>query len=281
MQDLRLAMVQMTSQVGDSAGNIRRMEGFLARAAEAEVDIICFPELSISGYNAGDRSRPTPESIPGPSTAALSEVTGRYGLTVCAGLLERGRNGVVYNTQIVFAEGGVKGVYRKTHCPTAENGTFSQGTALPVFDHPKIRFGIEICYDSHFPEVSTRLAERGADLILMPHASAGSETADDKRARWLRYMPARAYDNTVFAAVCNQVGDNGASRIFAGVTFVCDPLGRVMAQSTHSTEEQMVLCDLEAAALAEARKDPETFYRHFRRQGLYDQWSKEDSASSP
>ncbi|NKB67359.1 MAG: hypothetical protein GKR89_09890 [Candidatus Latescibacteria bacterium] len=52
MQDLRIAVVQMTSRVGDSPGNIATMERFLGQAAADRVDILCFPELSVSGYTA-------------------------------------------------------------------------------------------------------------------------------------------------------------------------------------------------------------------------------------
>ena len=272
MLDTRIAMVQMTSRVGDIAGNISRIESFLKEASESSVDIVCFPELGVCGYNAGDTSTPVPEPIPGPATERLEALARSYGITFLAGLLERGQNGVVYNTQVVFAPDGMMGGYRKTHVPTTEIGTFSQGRDLPVFDHPKVRFGIEICYDSHFPEVSTALAERGADLLFLPHASAGDETAEEKKARWLRYIPARAYDNTVFTAICNQVGDNGAGRSFAGITFVCDPRGRVIAEAKHSDQEEMVVADLKAADLQEVRNVRESFFRHFRRPELYDLW---------
>jgi N-carbamoylputrescine amidase len=189
-----------------------------------------------------------------------------------AGLLERGENGIVYNTQVVVAPGGILGHYRKTHVPTSEIGTWSCGGALPVFRHPKAVFGMEICYDSHFPEVSTALAERGAEVLFLPHASGGTETAQEKKARWLRYMPARAYDNAVFAAVCNQVGDNGAGRTFAGVSFICDPTGKVVAEAKSSDCEEMVIADLKASGLTAARSVPEGVFRHFRRPEKYAEW---------
>lgn len=278
MLDIRLAMVQMTSRVGDAKGNIARIETYLGEAAARSADIVCFPELSVSGYNAGNTSLPEPEPIPGPSTEALQALARRSGVTFLAGLLERGPNGVVYNTQLVLWPDGSYGTYHKTHVPTTEIGTWSQGLELGVFSHPKVRFGVEICYDSHYPEVSTALAERGAELLLLPHASGGPETAEEKRARWLRYMPARAYDNTVFAAVCNQVGDNGEGRDFVGVTFVCDPLGRVIAEASRGDQEEMVVADLKASSLQEARRVPEAFYRHFRRPELYERWAKQQDA---
>ena len=272
MDDTRVAVVQMTSRVGDVDGNVARIGEFVESAARERVDIVCFPELSISGYNAGDASRPEPEPIDCEAVQGLAEVGKRSGIAFLAGLLERDVGGIVYNTQIAFGADGVGGIYRKTHVPTSEIGTWRHGSELPVLAHAKMRFGIEICYDSHFPEVSTLLAEKGAEMLFLPHASGGSETAEDKQARWLRYMPARAYDNTVFVGVCNQVGDNGAGRIFAGVSFICDPLGRVVAEASSGTEEEMVIADLQAETLAAARRVPETFFRHFRRPEIYERW---------
>ena len=274
MQDIRIAVVQMNSRVGDTGGNISTMERFLSAAAAAGVDILCFPELSINGYNAGDTSRPVAESIDGASVQALVELGRRFGLTFMAGLLERDIGGIVYNTQVVFDAKGVVGSYRKNHVPTTENGTWSQGSEMPVFAHEKARYGIEICYDSHFPELSTILAERGAEILFFPHASGMGESAADKKARWLRYMPARAYDNGVYVAVCNPVGDTGAGICFAGVSFICDARGEVVAEAASSTEEEMVVADLKGAELAAARSVPETFFRHFRRPEMYAKWTR-------
>lgn len=251
-------MVQMQSVVGNAERNIDVIGQFVTEAAVQNVDIVCFPDLGINGYNAGDTSSPEPEPIPGPLTDRLSEIAASAGITFLAGLLERDESGIVYNTQIVFGPSGIEGVYRKTHVPTAEIGTWCHGGELPVFDHPKARFGIEICYDSHFPEVSTALASKGAEIIFLPHASGG-ETPDEKYARWLRYVPARAYDNGVYVAICNQVGDNWAGRTFTGVTFICDPRGEVIARTQHGDQDEMIIVDLTAASLAESLQEPETF----------------------
>ena len=144
---------------------------------------------------------------------------------------------------------GIVGKCRKTHARTTE-----------------------ICYDIHSPEVSAALADKGAELIFMPHASGGVEPAADKQARWERYVPARAYDNAVFAAICNQASDNDAGQTFSGVAFVCDPTGKLMAQANDGANEEIVLADLEAVSLEKARHVPETFFRHFRRPEIYDAW---------
>ncbi|MCH7739229.1 MAG: nitrilase [Chloroflexi bacterium] len=271
MLDTRVAMVQMRCEVGNADRNIAAISEFVDEARRQDVDIVCFPELGVSGYNAGDTSAPVPEPIPGPSSRKLEAIAVEKKQTFLAGILERDAGGIVYNTQIAFGPSGTVGMYRKTHVPTAEIGTWSQGSDLPVFEHPKARYGLEICYDSHFPEVSTALANRGAEIIFLPHASGG-ETPEEKYERWLRYVPARAYDNGVFVGICNQVGNNGAGREFAGVTFICDPRGRVIARAESGDRDEMVVADLKAEDLAEARSEPETFFRHFRRPEVYREW---------
>ena len=144
---------------------------------------------------------------------------------------------------------GIVGKCRKTHARTTE-----------------------ICYDTHFPEVSVALADKGAELIFMPHASGGVEPAADKQARWERYVPDRAYDNAVFAAICNQASDNDAGHTFSGVAFVCDPTGKLMAQANDGANEEIVLADLEAVSLEKERHVPETFFKYFRRPEIYDAW---------
>ena len=274
MQDLRIAMVQMNSRVADYDGNLATIARFTEEAAAQDVDIVCFPELCVCGYNAGDNTTPEPEPLKGDSLRRLEEIARGGGITLLAGLLERDVSGIVYNTQVVCGPKGYVGHYRKTHVPDVEIGTFCHGDALPVFDHAKARYGIEICYDSHFPEVSTILAGKGAEVIFLPHASP-TETREEKRARWMRYVPARAYDNNVFVAICNPVGDNGAGRTFTGLTFICDPFGVVIAEVETGTEEGMIVADLGASTVAESRREATMFFRHFRRPEMYRRWENE------
>ena len=274
MQDLRIAAVQMNCRVAAHERNLATIQRFAEEAAAQNVDIACFPELCVCGYNAGDTSTPEPEPLHGESLRRLEEISRNCRITLLAGFLERDASGIVYNTQVVCGPEGYAGHYRKTHVPDLEIGTWRHGDDLPVFDHPRARYGIEICYDSHFPELSTLLAEKGAEVIFLPHASP-LETPAEKRARWMRYVPARAYDNNLYVAICNHVGDNGAGRTFAGVTFICDPLGAVIAEVRSGSEEEMIVADLSASALADSRRDTTMFFRHYRRPEMYRRWENE------
>lgn len=271
MQDIRVAAAQITSVVGQLTDNVETHRKYTHRAAEAGARIICFPELSLCGYPTGDRiPHDLAQPLRGELVQAMGELSAETGVIVLAGLLERDPSGVVYNTQVVAGPSGIIGGYRKTHVPTSEICRFSHGDELPVFRLPQITFGMQICYDSHFPEASTIQALRGAEVIFLPHASVGgptTETYQAKRERWLRYMPARAYDNGVYVLVVNQVGHNGMTE-FPGVSMVLDPWGAVIAEAQAMAEDLLVV-DLSAAAFQERRQSAGSFFAHFRRPELY------------
>ena len=100
MQDLRIAMVQMNCRVAEKERNLDKIARFTEEAAAQSVDIICFPELCVCGYNAGDPSTPEPEPLRVDSLHRLEEIAHDSGTTLLAGFLERDISGVVYNTQV-------------------------------------------------------------------------------------------------------------------------------------------------------------------------------------
>jgi N-carbamoylputrescine amidase len=251
------------------------MKDLVLEAKDRGVDIICFPELNITGYWTSRDLYDLAESVPGKSSRAVVGMSEETGLTILAGLAEMGRNGVVYNTCIVASPEGLSGKYRKLHVNEEEIPFFSYGSELPIFNHPKTTFGVEICFDSHFPELSTSLALMGCEILFFPHASATSfgdgetETREAKKARWLRYMPARAYDNSLYIVVSNQVGKNGAGLTFAGTSMIIDPRGKMIVEAK-TDDEEMIIAEIKASDFIEVRKEQRYhFFLHYRRPDLY------------
>jgi predicted amidohydrolase len=266
VNDVRIAAAQIASRVGDVEGNLAKHRDFAGRASEAGADLVCFPELSLCGYPLdGDLPHELAHPVEGELALAVAALADEFGIVVLAGLLETAPSSVVYNTQLVAIPGGRLERYRKTHVPTSEIGRFRPGGELPVFPLEHAVVGVQICYDSHFPEATTVQALGGAEIVLMPHASTGAETREEKRARWLRYLPARAYDNGVFVVVVNQIDPD---RGFPGIAFALDPWGEILDEADPDGEDLLVV-DLRAEALARRRAVAETFFLHFRRPELY------------
>jgi N-carbamoylputrescine amidase len=138
---------------------------------------------------------------------------------------------------------------------------------MPLFETKEVRFGIQLCYDAHFPELSTQMALKGADIIFIPHASPQG-TPQEKYQSWMRHLPARAYDNSTFVVACNQAGKNEKGLDFPGIALIVGPSGKVVAKDL-SGKEGMLVADLEAGEMDRVRNNRMHFFLPHRRPELY------------
>eukprot|EP01052_Picozoa_sp_SAG31_P052346 SAG31_NODE_12879_length_909_cov_1.529630_1_plen_173_part_00 len=149
MKDVTIGVVSMESLVGEVDFNLETMESFMSDARAADVDLCCFPECCIGGYDVTERGPLAPqciEPIPGPITDHCCALAHKYGIWILAGMLERDESGAVFNTQIVCTSAGtLAGAYRKIQPGISELPSFGAGSELPIFQHPKVCFGIQIC----------------------------------------------------------------------------------------------------------------------------------------
>ncbi|RKO67076.1 nitrilase family protein [Desulfofundulus salinus] len=259
MKDLRIALVQMQVTIGDVKKNREKMAAFVEEAAGRKVEMILFPELCVQGYNR-ERTREFAEPIPGESTNHISQLARSFNMVILAGLAEASGGEKPYITQVVAYPNGRVDKYRKTHLGKSEKPHFTPGDQLPVFETEKARFGIEICWDLHFPEVTTVLSLQGAEIIFAPHASP--TIVGDRRNIWLKYLSARAYDNSVFVAACNLVGPTGEKKQeFCGGALVIDPKGDVVAEDFRGKEGLLVV-DLDSRLINTIRNNEATSMRH-------------------
>ncbi|MER2183933.1 MAG: carbon-nitrogen hydrolase family protein, partial [Clostridia bacterium] len=130
-----------------------------------------------------------------------------------------------------------------------------------VFDTPIGKIGIVVCFDRHYPESIRTEALRGADLILIPTAN----TADEPSALFQWEIKIQAFQNSVFAAMCNRVGREDGM-LFSGESIVAGPGGETLALAGNG--EELLLCEVEpeqARALRERKP-----YTQLRRTKLYE-----------
>lgn len=262
-----MAAVTMRSEIGNRNGNLERMESFVVRAAGEGARAICFPELNISGYILREEMNFCAEPIPGPSCAAVVRMARSHEMLILAGLVEKGAGGKYFISHLAAGPEGLLGVYRKIHLGSAEEEIYQPGVRSPVFRHGRISFGIELCFDGHFPELTTMLAIKGAEVIFIPHASP-RESLEEKQERWMRYLAARAYDNSVFVVACNQAGKTESGLDFPGAALILSPRGKVLG-AAQDGGEGMILADLKRDALLKVRESPRSFFLSKRRPEVY------------
>jgi N-carbamoylputrescine amidase len=267
MDDIKIAAVCMNSTPGEIERNLARIESFVSKAAADSVDIICFPELSISGYLTDKPDRLYSAPLFDEIVDRISGLASAADLLILAGTIEIASGAKPYITQVVAGPQGLLGCYRKTHLSPPEKRAFASGQTLGLFHYKGVTFGLQLCYEAHFPEISTVMALGGAEVVLMPHASPWG-TPEEKLQSWLRHLPGRAFDNTLFVVACNQVGKTSQGLSFPGVALGLSPAGRLIGTYT-GTREGILSVVLKERELKSAREHRMRYFLPHRRPELY------------
>lgn len=270
MKDTTIALAVQNCIPGEVDANLAGCIEFCEKAAEAGADIVLFPEMNLTGYCSGkelwDIAVPLYEMI----GSALSKTAETSDMILVAGLahLEKAdAEDKIFASQIVAFPDGRISVYKKIHAAPPEKPHLSTGNQIKSFHTDTMTFGIQLCYDGHFPELATRMAMDGVDLIMMPHASPRG-TAQEKLDSWMRHLRARAFDNSVFIAAVNQVGSNGKGLDFPGVAVILGPDGHIISKST-GKGETLLVTKLETKQLESVRNHRMKYFLPHRRGDLY------------
>ena len=267
MNDLRVAAAIFNSPVGKNRENLDRMAAWIAAASKQGAGIVCFPELCITGYCTRDDIRSAAEPIPGQSSQQLLQLARDNQISILAGLAERGESNDIFASQVVVTPEGALGVYRKIHIAPPEQDIFSPGKTVPLFEISGGKIGVQLCYDAHFPDLSTCMAVEGADILFLPHASPRGTSAE-KYNSWMRHLTARAFDNGVFIVACNQTGDNQNGLQFPGVAVMIGPDGQVLDKQFNNKDAILVV-DLKSEDLAAVRNHRMRYFLPNRRPSIY------------
>ena len=220
MEDLSIALSCMRSEAGDITGNLDSMLRRIREAERLGADLIVFPELSLTGYSMSPGGFCSIERD-SPEIGILERASA--GIAVCFGYADKEG----YIVQAIAEGGKTAGEYRKTHLGEAEAARMKPGDSLDIIHTRKADIGIQLCWESHFPDITRTYAVEGADLVLMPTASGLSP--ERRIDVWSRILPARAYDNSVYVAAVNASGGNGHGVEFGGCAMALDPSGRVIS----------------------------------------------------
>jgi predicted amidohydrolase len=164
---VRIGACQTPEILGDLDAAIGTILDFAGQADEVGLDLLLFPECFLQGYLVTDQHvHGQAIELASPRfTAALTCLSGVRQMLVL-GMIERW-GGSYYNTAVVITGGRVVGSYRKTFLTSGES-VFTAGDTFPVFTRRGLPFGINICYDTQFPQAAAAVAARGAQLLLVP-----------------------------------------------------------------------------------------------------------------
>jgi len=242
VSQLRLALCQINTTVGDLEGNLETILAALGEAEEAGADLAVFPELAITGYPPEDLLlEPGFVSQNLDSLAAVAAATTHC--TAVVGFVDRGRD--LANAAAVCSGGVVRGVWHKELLPNYsvfdERRWFAPGRgANPLFLIAGMTVGVTICEDAWSPSGPVlRLAQSGAELVVVLNASPYRSGVLQARQAMLG---TRAADASCALGYVNAVGGQD-ELVFDGGSMIFDLEGRLLA-SAPQFEESMLVYDL-------------------------------------
>jgi predicted amidohydrolase len=183
-------------------------------------------------------------SLEDPLVRWFGELAAEHNIWLIPGsICEKGPNNETYNTALVFnPQGQLVTSYRKMF-PWRPFEPYTPGEEFCVFEVPDVgRFGLNICYDAWFPEVSRSLAWMGAELIINI-----VKTTTPDRAQELVLARANSIVNQVFVVSVNTAGPVGY-----GQSIITGPEGEVLAEAP-SSDEMVLVCDFTRSAVARVR----------------------------
>lgn len=295
-QNLKIASVQFEHTSGDKTKNLDVIESLCEKAALAGAQVISFHECSITGYTFARKLSKKQlldlaEFVPtGPSTERLKTIAGKYGITILAGLFEKDASDRIFKCYLCVDADGVKAKYHKLH--PFINPHLTPGSAYCVFDLHGWKCGILICYDNNIVENVRATSLLGAEVIFMPHVTMctpssrpGAGFVDPslwhnrhrdptsvriefdgmKGRQWLmKWLPARAYDNGIYAVFSNPIGMDD-DQLKNGCSMIIDPFGDVIAEC-RKLDNDFCIATLDAEKLRQAGGFR---YKNARRPELY------------
>jgi hypothetical protein len=269
---LTIAAAQLGPASTTKAETIERMVTLMEEAGKQGVELLSFPELSLTPYFATKVHTAYDEffeeDLPSPDTLPLFRAARRTGMYFVLPYAER-EHGTYYNSAVFVApEGAILGKFRKIHIPgwteprweglnILEKRYFTPGNlGFPVISHPKAKLGALICYDRRFSEGYRALTLSGAELLCVPYNTPSfgqpKEVGQETSEIMLR---AGAMENQIFILAVGKAGVEDGMEYIGGSEII-SPAGKVLAKAQSDGDELIVATvDLEEIAIAKKKWD--------------------------
>lgn len=261
---LTLGLAQIQPKFADVTANVQKHLDMMQQAAKKGVQVLVFPELSLTGYYLQDLVREVALKIDSPPMMQIRQVSKELALDVVVGFVEETKRRNYYIAAAYISQGEVLHVHHKVYLPTYgqfdDQRYFKSGEQIRAFETPYGRVGMLICEDFWHISASYLLWMDGADLMLFHSASPGRglderETLGTER-NVNNYLQVYSRLYTTYVAHCNRVGFEGGE-VFWGGSAIYAPTGELVVKAP-SFEESLICQTVDLDALRRARAATET-----------------------
>ncbi|TFG67538.1 MAG: carbon-nitrogen hydrolase family protein [Anaerolineales bacterium] len=256
---MKIALIQMVCEKGALQENLEVTAHYITEAAALGIDIVAFPEASLSGYANPQLYPDAVIGLDSPEVPEFLAMTRGNAMTVLAGILEKNPDGKPFITQMVARDGSLVGWQRKMTLGEEKQGQLEDwyvvGKSVNVFTHNGVTFGIAICADMDNAAVFAECARQGASLVF--ELAAPGLYGDQATRNWTTgfswwedevYKAMTQYTRThrYWTACATQAGRT-VDEDFPGGAFVFAPDGRCVFATEDGTPGAVYLeIDLDA-----------------------------------
>ncbi len=237
---LQVAVAQIESSLGDLEANLRKHLDLIDAARAAGVEVLLFPEMSLTGHSAGPETLRLAIDRGHRLVGEIARASGD--MCTIFGIIEEDAAAQFYNSAVAVRQGKTVHVHRKINLATygrLEDGKhFAAGRHVETFAlSPDWRASVLICADTWNPALVHLAAVQGATLLLAPVSSAVEAVgaAFDNPGGWDTNLCFYALTYGMPVIMANRIGREG-DLTFWGGSRILDPFGRVLARAPGSGE---------------------------------------------
>jgi predicted amidohydrolase len=259
---MKIALAQMAPRLGNIKKNLDLHLQTIEKARKAGVDLLVFPELSLTGYKLRDLVE-TVAVDPEKAREIRALKARSKDIALVFGFVEErpAEKGLFYNSAAFCAEGRILHIHRKVFLPTfglfEEARFFAPGRNFRTFDTPWGKMGLLICRDFLHYNASYLLYAGGTETMIAISAAPGRGLSDDKgfasSRMWELMGEAMGRFSQAFVLYCNRVGiEDGV--VFAGGSFIFNPMGERLSQAAYF-EPELVIREIDMNEVRKARKN--------------------------
>lgn len=247
MSSLKVAAAQIECRPGDLSANFRLHLAALDEARGLGVDVLVFPELSLTDYLTAPDVPNLARTANAVELVQLAEAAGP--MTVAVGFIEEANDAQFYNAQAILGGERILHVHRKINLATygrlEEGKHYAPGRRIDMVPiKPPWAAATLVCADTWNPALPWLAALQGASLLLVPVASSVNAVADDfdNRAGWDVNLRHTALTYGLPVVMANHCGTRGGLRFWGG-SCVLDAFGREIARA--GAESGLIVAEID------------------------------------
>ena len=251
---MRVGIAQIETKLFDIEENVDKHLEYIEKAKELGIDILVFPELSLSGYHIKDRILDMAMEVDCETIKPIIKASN--GMRVMFGFAELTKNAVIYNSLMSANDGEIELVYRKNNLPNygefIEKTIFASGRGVAnIHVDKKWQYAAMICADMWDPSLVHGTMLEGTNLLITSFNGGVTQDNQTNIENWKRCFDFYSMMYGSYIVGANRVGIEEGFEFF-GNSVIMDPHGSVVAKAK-KFEEDLIYADIDYRQIELAR----------------------------